>query len=74
MGPIPSTGSEPFRANEGDDEVGRKRDSDGKTEQGFEHDALLKPAQRARIKREHDKAADAGGKKKNIGHANSPDC
>jgi hypothetical protein len=66
--------SEPFRANEGDDEIGRKGDGDGKTDQGFEHRGLLETAERARIKRKHDKAADAGGKEKNIGHANSPDC
>jgi hypothetical protein len=65
--------SEPFRTNEGDDEIGGKCDGDSETDQGFEHRGLLKTAERARVQRKHDKAADAGGKEKNIGHANSPD-
>lgn len=54
---------EPFRSNEGHDEVGRKRKGNGKADEGFEHRCLLEPAERARVERKRDKAADAGGKK-----------
>lgn len=57
-------GSEPFRSNESHDEIDRQCGGHSETEQGFEHRCLLEPAERVRIERKHDKAADAGGKKK----------
>lgn len=65
--------SEPLRPDESHDKVSRKRGGDGQADESFKHRTLLEPAQRARVKRKHDKAADAGGKKKNIGHMHSPD-
>ncbi|WP_455918807.1 hypothetical protein [Ensifer canadensis] len=65
--------SEPFRSNEGHDEIGRERKGDGEANEGFEHRRLLEPAERARVERKHDKAAETGGKKKEIGHVHSPE-
>ncbi len=60
--------SEPFRPDERHDEVDREGDGNDQPNESFNHRILLKPVQRACVERKQEEAADAGGKKKDVGH------